>query len=318
MGLLLPAVQSARESGRRTKCMNNLNQLGKAAIAYDGATGRLPGWKNPNVSYTLTREQAISTPPFYSWPVELLPHLERRDIYSLAQSNPGVEKGGTGAPGSLPENTGDMRLSLLLCPTGGSDGFPDSSLSPSNYIGNCGNFGFGMKGDGVLTCRIPDGGFAAASVSLSFVSAGDGTTNTLLFSERSGPNFPYAAGWNSPQAPNGFYIYGNGFGAPAFVLAGLSTEGKAINRFEEPLTVPNPFGPGEVTYPSETTFSSTAALFPSSYHPGGVCITFCDGRTEFIRDTIPLNVYSQLLTSRTAAASPPYRALPILNEADFR
>lgn len=36
VGLLLPAVQSAREAGRRNSCLNNQNQLGKSVIAFDG------------------------------------------------------------------------------------------------------------------------------------------------------------------------------------------------------------------------------------------------------------------------------------------
>ena len=37
MALLLPAVQSARESGRRTQCMNNQMQLGLAVLNFEAA-----------------------------------------------------------------------------------------------------------------------------------------------------------------------------------------------------------------------------------------------------------------------------------------
>ena len=42
MGLLLPAVQSAREAGRRNTCSNNLNQMGKAVMAYEGQNSSMP------------------------------------------------------------------------------------------------------------------------------------------------------------------------------------------------------------------------------------------------------------------------------------
>ena len=42
IGLLLPAIQAARESGRRVQCMNNMKQLGLACIAYCDAEGQFP------------------------------------------------------------------------------------------------------------------------------------------------------------------------------------------------------------------------------------------------------------------------------------
>ena len=46
MALLLPAVQNAREAGRRTACTNNLFQLALAAIRSDEQSGFIPGWRN--------------------------------------------------------------------------------------------------------------------------------------------------------------------------------------------------------------------------------------------------------------------------------
>ncbi|MDR2441478.1 MAG: type II secretion system GspH family protein, partial [Planctomycetaceae bacterium] len=41
-GLLLPAVNAAREAGRRTTCINNESQLAVAFLGYDSARGHIP------------------------------------------------------------------------------------------------------------------------------------------------------------------------------------------------------------------------------------------------------------------------------------
>ena len=74
IGLLLPAVQSAREAGRRNTCANNLSQLGKAVQAFESQRQMMPGWRNKHPNSAVTGI-------FPSWPIMLLPNLERSDLY---------------------------------------------------------------------------------------------------------------------------------------------------------------------------------------------------------------------------------------------
>jgi prepilin-type N-terminal cleavage/methylation domain-containing protein len=69
VGLLLPAVQAARESASRIKCANNLKQIALALHLYHGQHDRLPP----------TRDERESP----SWAWRLLPNLEQDNLYRL-------------------------------------------------------------------------------------------------------------------------------------------------------------------------------------------------------------------------------------------
>ena len=71
IGLLLPAVQSAREAGRRMACSNNLKQVGLAVAVSDDVTKAFPTGR-------LTRD------PFdVSWSFRILPFMEEKTIADL-------------------------------------------------------------------------------------------------------------------------------------------------------------------------------------------------------------------------------------------
>ena len=62
IGLLLPAVQSARESARRTQCANNLKQAGLGVHAYESGKRRIPpGWTAPSGTNTLPARHSFFT-----------------------------------------------------------------------------------------------------------------------------------------------------------------------------------------------------------------------------------------------------------------
>ncbi len=92
IGLLLPAIQAARESGRRASCMNNLKQIGLALNSYLSANDHLP----PGIhsqrdyvtdymqrSYDVWGEAGVEQPGFSgaSWMIDILPFMEYKDIY---------------------------------------------------------------------------------------------------------------------------------------------------------------------------------------------------------------------------------------------
>ena len=309
MGLLLPAVQSAREAGRRNTCSNNLSQLGKSIVAYDSKAGKLPGWKNPNVGTSLTAASRLTTSPMYSWPVMLLPGLERLDIYSAAET---VSSGTSGAI----VNANVSSISAFVCPSSPADTPETPSLA---YVGNAGYFGDnGYTGNGVFFDRC----VSPKTISLDFIGSGDGTSNTLLFAERNGALSDPAA-WNANAAAvtaiglrqgpdNGGRKLSD---LPMFVLTGFSATGRVINGTQD---IPIP----ALLNPSDTRTLYTGEML-SSNHAGGVSVVFCDGHTLFLRDSISPKVLSQLMTSKSGVAlAGVYDTLSanldILREADFK
>ena len=84
VGILLPAVQGARNAGRRTQNMNNLKNLGLAVISHAEAKGNLPplrlirpsGSKVPKAQKNYPdREHSVS------WAFEILPYIEQGNLY---------------------------------------------------------------------------------------------------------------------------------------------------------------------------------------------------------------------------------------------
>ena len=70
VGLLLPAVQTAREAGRRLSCSNNLKQLGLGIANYEQARKIFPSGRDTKDPYGV------------SWAFRLLPYVEQSQIYA--------------------------------------------------------------------------------------------------------------------------------------------------------------------------------------------------------------------------------------------
>ncbi|MBQ4143223.1 MAG: DUF1559 domain-containing protein [Thermoguttaceae bacterium] len=86
VGLLLPAVQQAREAARRMQCNNNLKQIGLACMNHESGNQIFPsgGW---NQSYVGDPNKGFGKGQPGSWIYSLLPYMEQNAIYQLGTTN---------------------------------------------------------------------------------------------------------------------------------------------------------------------------------------------------------------------------------------
>ncbi|HUY33041.1 MAG TPA: DUF1559 domain-containing protein [Pirellulales bacterium] len=256
VAITLPAVQSARESSRRSQCKNNLKQIGLAIQAYHDRTGHIP----PGY-LTALDANGKELGPGWGWGSMLLPELEQGA--AQAQINFGLDIGN-------PANAGPRRdwLPVYICPS-------DSPVSPfivsqtsvdvayGNYVGMNGNGGvsqFAGTNDGVF---LRNAGFRFAEIR-------DGLSYTLFIGERcTRMSFTTWAG-----AVSGGAVPSNL--DPAAVEASSAL-------------VLSHAGPHLPNNPNVTDADAT-----SSFHVEGVNFVFGDGSVHIINSQIDMRIYDAL------------------------
>ena len=120
--LLLPAVQGAREAGRRSSCSNNLKQIGLAALNYESTHNTFPpgflGSEDPNDFGALSGPSGKN-----QWNgvfVYLLPYLEEQPLYDLATRSLKIGVNSYGENFWDDQNAlaaAKTKITSLLCPT---------------------------------------------------------------------------------------------------------------------------------------------------------------------------------------------------------
>lgn len=113
--LILPAVQNAREAGRRITCLNNMKNVGLAVLGYATAqNGRLPALVG-ELDYDAAEKGAAST-SFQPapWTVQILPYLEQASLAErLADAS---TRSGTGATLETFNDLRETSIPVFLCP----------------------------------------------------------------------------------------------------------------------------------------------------------------------------------------------------------
>jgi len=163
VALLLPAVQAARESARRSQCLNNQKQLVLAMHNFQGTYNRLPsGWVTTN---------ATQPNPGWSWCVLLFPFVEQQNLYTLLNPDLNTPNGPTVNAAT------QTQLTAFLCPSDQNFGGTNPALQnfgQSNYVCNREVLGPNVSnqpGKAMVIERIRDG-----------------SSNTVLIGERDSTN----------------------------------------------------------------------------------------------------------------------------------
>jgi len=278
VALLLPAVQMARESARRTACSNNLKQIGLALHHFEGTNGAFPPGivEGPFPQFRIPANARHMVWPF------LLPHLEQQPLYDMYHFEVDWMK----LANRPAINT---QLRVLQCPSAepdrvvveleqefqtaaATDYAPlrgvHSTLVQLGLVDQVGNY------DGVL-------GFNYMARHADIL---DGASQTILISEDAGRNvrwearrtFPEVRSFGGPWAGAGSNPSLGG-GNPIY-LQGSKLEG------------------GRFIRPGSCAINCTNQYEVYSFHAGGANAAFADGSVHFLPATIDIRNFARLVT----------------------
>jgi prepilin-type N-terminal cleavage/methylation domain-containing protein/prepilin-type processing-associated H-X9-DG protein len=266
IGLLVPAVQKVREAAARTQCTNNLKQIGLAAHNFHGVSQRFP----PAVN--IPGEEAFGWPAapdpgrWYGLHMALFPYYEqdnlRKNLVDNVVNPQYINCLGQGSVGA-------QIVKILLCPSDGAMPAPPVGVYVNKYYFGLTSYG-GCSGTSATTTNgnasLKDGVFYMNS-STRFADITDGTSNTLMFGERSRRNLPAT----STSQSLGGWAWANFF----------AQEDNTMNTSE----------------PMEGVQLHDLNQF-GSQHNGGIIsnFTFADGSVKPISNSINLIMFQRLAT----------------------
>lgn len=309
IALLLPAVQSTRESSRRSRCQNNLKQLGLGLLNYTSARGALPPSILDNVKAGMSSPAPADNAPGFAWSALILPFVEQAPLWDRLQA---ATNGGTvnwQAAGSAATSIARLPVGVFECSSNEGAGKPNTkrdhfqtgvAYGQNNYGPNSGSAANRSTMEELTTIwGVP----AADAPALWAASAGvllisdkstnvkpaaitDGLSKTLMLAERS--STPDAGGGGCGGAPcdnpGGLWI------GPQLMqaLAGWSA-GMVTHDVET-------YGGGDVAYMiNRSGYSWGDDWSNSSPHVGGgMNASMCDGSVRWISENIAMTTYARL------------------------
>jgi prepilin-type N-terminal cleavage/methylation domain-containing protein len=354
VALLLPAVQSARETARGNTCRNNLKQLMTALTLMDTQQKKLPGYINEvsDPSSTIGANGGHESGRRASWVVMCFPYMEQTAVWDRwtrdFKTNPSTNL--------VEARTLYPSIEFLTCPSDAPDTLTEPWL---NYVGNA---GWAMSDPARTTAQqnrenVADGVFFDNSrnkdmlsspgaqddqregnpeirTSLNYIQSNDGMSKTLLLAESVSTWFyAYDGDDSTPEFEPGYEISGNNVKDSSAIIDtphifGFTwrIEPGNVQRINgDPNYDQNP-PPGNMKAYSEVgnspNFLYESYGYPSSNHPNGVNVAFCASNIEFMADSIDPRVYAQLMTSNAKRSSyyqgtTPDRKLPQPNDSEY-
>ncbi len=322
VGLLLPAVQSAREAARRVSCQNNLKQLGLAVLNYEVSRKSFPaaythvnGYSTSSTGDPNAMEELANLGP--NWIVDILAFAEEIAVRnSIDTSKPMADESNRKARGA--------RLAFIQCPSDTNvhqpfrgtstpstaslgDGWARGTYGANGSLGFA-NYGWADSAGGAEEAywkSLP--GVMGGNTAVSHQRLTDGTSKTVLLAElRAGvteadPRGVWALGKSSSSLWAHGGVMGDDYGPNCWYFAAddICTSPELIGSFggqDALVAVGMP-----VSYGPWVNMQQTAR----SQHAGGVFVAMADGSVRWITDFIQilpssignLSVWDRLMVS---------------------
>lgn len=146
MGLLIPAVQAARETARRNQCSSQINNFAKAALQYEMSHKGYPGWLNDYGKFIGTGAADPSDPEgtntannhkkIGGWVISLLPTLDAQPTYEIWTQDKYPVVVNNGSQNIFTVNSAP-NLAIMQCP---SSPTMDSAQGRNSYVANSGMY----------------------------------------------------------------------------------------------------------------------------------------------------------------------------------
>ena len=322
VGLLLPAVQAAREAARRMQCGNNIRQFALAMHNYESAYRKFPMQGSVDVDFSVQ--------------ARLLPFVEQSNLHNLLDYTKPAFTGPFNAkvPNPLFVNVFAQSVPFFLCPSDPASPISVVPTDGTNYSYGASNY-MVSYGSGTNTnndLRWPTDGIVFQNSKQGFSNITDGASNTIILSEtvRSVgddvtlpigqiPKFPYQLTLNGSSgvssalnATQGLkatgggwsgYVNGNGMivnpdlsvfwktfnswrGGTSTALRGRGISwafNGSINSLTNGYQPPNSRIPDLVTH-------FTGYFGPRSFHTGGANVAKADGSVELLSDGVDASI----------------------------
>lgn len=291
-GLLLPAVQQAREVARRLQCQNNLRQIALATHNYESAMKCFPPGRGAPLPL------AFSTFAF------LLPQLEQVSLWKeirFDQAPVDFNVGSITHSGQANRMAAEVSLAVLLCPSDANGPRVEGqSYGATSYSGNAGT---GLVDQGNLVQA--DGVFYLRSQT-KIRDIGDGLSQTALFSEKclgSGKPLSSTTSWNAhhhfAESPLSIDPTEQVCSNPT-VLSWNATRGSKWIMGNYGNTLHNhSLRPNDSLWDCVNATQQKGRLGARSFHRGGVYLVYGDGHVSWSADSIDFAVWQALASRRS-------------------
>lgn len=293
VGLLLPAVQAAREAARRTQCVNNLRQIGLALHNFHDVHQVFPasGWT--------TAGPGNPAGKYVGWRPMILPFLEQQNVREIYDINLNWWEGTNTAVASIP-------IPAFRCPS--SPGGPDTMTATAKAPRPAMTFSTPVArtdfeavmgiNPTVINSHLTVPIYSSTNrFSIMFRNSTsrmadvlDGTSNTICVVECSARPTVYRLRRSNAAILNDQGICWADSEGP-FSLDGASGDGSLEGC-----------GPGSGCTASMNKKNDNE---PFAFHPGGGNFLFVDGHVQFVREAIPLTTLAGLVTMQSSEVVSP-------------